>query len=1178
MVTKLLREFWHDFSRQIPEKKEYNSFSIEEQRGETMNYQVGNNGQNMGYDKGLFGNAGIMGNHQAGREGNGSILNDNRIGDLLACRLVKAGKEPVLDMNGIQIKTRASKELENANEGDTVYLKIQGADRNQVSLKIVGVQSAQENAALNMAVGGAQVAKSTEQFSDMIKENLDGALDEEEAKENQKEILRTLSPDEIAKLRMMQIDVTNSTLSDLMGMVINIRSGEHQDEVNELLGDVVKETLGKLQNELMPEYQASQEKESVSFSGLPDTESFPVGGSRLNSEGYVVKVPAGSTADVNESFHVHDTAADYRQSMVTDEQLIYMIKNNMDLTIDHLYTARNSVNEESPLKEVPLDHQVWNDIYPQVSGIIEAAGMTVSEQSLMGAQFMLCHELPITVDSLRIYMAVHSLNQRGIQPDQTEANIREQIALGNPPEQARINGSTLREKAERLIEKTGKITMQAVDSAVSQRKSLTISYLYNSSMRNTGVQKMGMSVNTSKEGASLSLNGTMQNGGGPDGTKGAVSANSPAVSVRRQLEEIRLAMTLEASLRLVKQDINIDARPLSQIVEALRKQEKDYYENVVSAKDLHDIPEGVDLLKETLKETDSLKDLPAYALGEMVKRPAVTVGGLYETAIRIKNVLAGNAYETMMTRPRRDMGDSITEAFQNVDAILEDMNMDRNEENQRAIRILAYNEMELNETNIMSVKAADAKVQQMFETLTPQIVLNLIRENKNPLNMTVDGLNEEIMQQKEVLGITDEQRFSEFLYQMDKTNAISDKERQSFIGIYRLLDKVEKSHGKDIGAVVRNGQEITLNNLFAANKSRKAEGIDVAVDDNFGERIDVETNESSILSQIETAYNQTLTGSILRHIRPETLKSLEGLDYQNMTFEELDSIIKAGDSSQGEAQLIEELGRTMEEALSYEEEVEMMLEANDMPKTATNIIAAHQVMYGQDGIYGMIHTIKGNLPKDKKEQITRKENNILETLESKGDIIYGMENIRSALSEAVHDKEADGTITAMDIQALKYLNAGMPIAMRAVEEEVFQIPLVVGEEISIMKVSVLQDGSRAGEITASMDTSKYGRLEAFIHVEGNQIEGYVVTEEESGQKELEANELTLRSVFAKAGMEMKDLRLDGTKPIQYGSGFVKEEVPTSKLYKVAKQLLTAIKLMGIAADNESRGDEHEIKS
>lgn len=1142
-----------------------------------MNYQVGNNKQT-GYDNSLFGGVGVSGNGQTKKDGgNNSIINGSDVGDLLACKLVKGGKEPVLDINGIQIKTKAAKELDSAKPGDTIYLRIQEADANKVSLKIVGTAPAEGGLPLD-AASSAQVMQSTEQFSDMIKENLDGALDEEEAKENQKEILRSLSTDEIARLRMMQIDITNATLSDLLGMVITIRSNEHQDEINEQLGDIVKETLGKLRDSLTPNRQA----ENISPAGdeAADLESpvsenpNPAVVSRLNSEGYLVNTVDESRSGKGLEDSMGNGAGNRQaggfsgnsEVHISDEQLVYLVKNNMELTIENLNIAKNSVNEESPSKEVPLDERVWNDIYSQVTAIIESAGMSVTEKSLSGARFMLQHELPVTVDSLRMYMSVNSLKQRGLKEEQVENNINEQILLGNPPEQARISGSTLHERAERLIEKVQAIAAQVVDQTVSQGKPLTISYLYNSSMRSVDVRKMRAPVNRGVEGASLSLSGTTQQGYPPEGAGAPLSNNPSAVAARRQLEEIRLAMTMEAAARLVRQDINIDARPLSQIVEALREQENSYYENVVSAHDLHDIPEGMDLLKETLKETDGLKTLPEYALGEMVKMPSITVGGLYDAAVHIKAALAGNAYETMMTRPRSDMGDSITEAFRNVDDILKDMDLDRNEENQRAVRILAYNEMELNKTNITSVKSADAKVQQMFETLTPQIVLNLIRENKNPLNMTIDGLNEEIMQQKEILGVTDEQRFSEFLYQMDKTNAISEEERKSFIGIYRLLDKVEKSHGKDIGAVVRNGQEITLNNLFSADKSRRVRGMDVAVDDSFGERVNAAVSENSILTQIETAYNQTLTGSILRHIRPETLKSLEGLDYRNMSLEELNAVMKAGDTGNGEAELVEKLSEDMQEALSYEAEVETMLEAHDMPKTVTNIIAAHQVMYGEDGIYGMIRDIKGNLPKDKRDRITEQENHILESLDGKEDVVYGLENIRASLAQAVHDKEADGTITALDIQSLKYLNAGMPIAMRAVEADVFQIPLVIGEEVSIMKVSILQDGSRSGEITATMDTPKYGTLEAFIHVEGNQIEGYVVTEEEDGQKALEANELTLRSAFAKAGMETRDLRLDGTKPVQYGLDIGKE-VSTTKLYKVAKQLLTAIKLTGIASDN-----------
>lgn len=1141
-----------------------------------MNYQIGNNNQQTGYDNSIFGGAGISGSGQPDvNENKNGILSGNSIGDLLACKLVKGGKEPVLDINGIQIRTKAAKELDNAKPGDTIYLRLQEANKNQVSLKIVGTKAAAEQSTLN-AVTSAQVMQNTEQFSDMIKENLDGALDEKEAKENQKEILRNLSSDEIARLRMMQIDVTNATLSDLMGMVITIRSGEHQDEINEQIGDIVKETVGKLRNSLVAGQSGGNEIPPVSepVENVTTEDTGYTGTARLNSEGYLVNMEsadsvaaeAGSHAAGSTQQAAGDSIIKSDEPLISNEQLIYMVKNKLDLTIENLDVAKNSVNEESPSKEIPVSDKVWNDIYSQVTGIIEAAGMSVTEQSLGGAQFMLRHELPITVDSLRLYMAVNSLNQRGIQIAQVEANIREQIMLGNAPDQARVSGSSLHDRASQLVEKVQEITVRSVDYAVKQGKPLTISYLYNSSMRSVDVRRMRAPVNTGVEGASLSLSGTAQEGMQPESAE-ALSMNPSAVTARRQLEEIRLSMTVEAAIRLVKQDINIDAKPLSQIVEALRQQENSYYERVVSTQDLHDIPEDVDLLKETLKETDGLKNLPEYTLGEMVKRPTITVSGLYETGIRIKAALAGNAYETMMTRPRRDMGDSIKEAFQNVDAILEDMNLDRNGENQRAIRILAYNEMELSEANIASVKEADAKVQQMFETLTPQIVLNLIRESKNPLNMTIDGLNEEIMQQRELRGVTDEQRFSEFLYQMDKTNAITEDERKSFIGIYRLLDKVEKSHGKDIGAVVRNGQEVTLGNLFSADKSRKVRGMDVTVDESFGERASVETAKGGILSQIETAYNRTLTSSILRHIRPETLKSMESMDYYNMSFEELNTIMKAGNNGQGEAELVEELSNEFEQALVYEEDVETMLDANDMPKTVTNIIAAHQVMYGEDGIYGMIRNIKSNLSPEKRMRITEQENQLLENLEGKDYVVYGLENIRSSLSQAVHDKESDGTITAMDIQALKYLNAGMPIAMRAVEEDVFQIPLVVGDEVSIMKVSIMQDGSHAGDVTATMQTRKHGELTAFIHMTGNQIEGYIMTEEESGQSALEKNELTLRSVFAKAGMEVKDLRLDGTKPMQYGSETEGEEVSTSKLYRAAKQLLTAIKLTGITADN-----------
>lgn len=1137
-----------------------------------MDYQIGAN--QTGYGNTLYGKTVI-----GAQSDDGGLFSNNSVGDLLACRLVNGGMEPVLDLNGVRIKTRATNELEGANPGDTIYLKIQSANKNQVSLKIVGIQPQPQSQEASLgAATNARVLQTAEQYSEMIQDNLGGEPTEEEAKENQREILRSLTSEEIAKLRQMQIDISNAELSDLMGMVITLRTNDHIEEKNEQLGDIVKDTIGKLRNSLLAESNTGKTdggnlspEESAQKESVEDvTSSEVIGTARLNAEGYIINIAnKGSNSNygkTGETIGQEETVIQSDSPIISKEQLIYLVKNGMDLTVENLVISKNSVNEESPFEELPFNNKIWNDIFPQVTGIIEAAGMSVTEKSQEAAKFMLTHELPITTDSLRLYMAVNSVNQRGIQVAPLEANIEEQISIGNLPEQARISGSSLQDKANQLVEKINGITERAVDKAVNQGKPLSISYLYNSSMRSIDVKRMRGPVNTGVEGASLSLSGIGGDGSSPD-TALPLSTNPSAVAARRQLEEIRLSMTFEAAIRLVRQDINIDAKPLSLVVEQLRKQENSFYDSIVSGRDLHDIPENIDLIKETLKETDELKNMPAYTLGEMVKRPTISVGELYERGTKLKYAMAGTAYETMMTKPRADMGDSISEAFQNVDDILQDMNMDRNEENQRAIRILAYNEMELTKTNIASVKEADAKVQQLFETLTPQIVLNLIRENKNPLNMTIDGLNDEIMQQREIRGITDEQRFSEFLYQMDRQNEITEEERKSFIGIYRLLDKVEKSHGKDIGAVVRNGQEVTLRNLFSADKSRKVRGMDVSVDESFGERIGVSTDERSILNQINTAYNQTLTGSILRHIRPETLKSMGDMDYENMSLEELNTIIKAGDVPEGQGELIDTLSKELSQALNYVDDVAMMLEANNMPFTATNIIAAHQVMYGEDGIYGMIRNIKKNLGTEGRDNITDRENQVLYNLESKDDVIYGLESIRSGLSTEVHKKENDGTITAMDIQAMKYLNAGMPIAMRAVEEDIFQVPIVVDGEVSIMKVSIIQDGSHAGEITASMDTPQYGRLDAYVHINGNQIEGYMAMEEEKGQRLLEGSELTLRSVFAKAGMEVRDLRLDGTKPMQYGLENNSSKVETSKLYKIAKQLLTAIKLTGIASDN-----------
>ena len=64
--------------------------------------------------------------------------------------------------------------------------------------------------------------------------------------------------------------------------------------------------------------------------------------------------------------------------------------------------------------------------------------------------------------------------------------------------------------------------------------------------------------------------------------------------------------------------------------------------------------------------------------------------------------------ESLMTEPRKDLGDKISKAFRNIDDILSDLGLETNEENRRAVRILGYNRMQINNDNINAIKAADS--------------------------------------------------------------------------------------------------------------------------------------------------------------------------------------------------------------------------------------------------------------------------------------------------------------------------------------------------------------------------------------------------------------------------------------------------------------------------------------
>lgn len=226
-------------------------------------------------------------------------------------------------------------------------------------------------------------------------------------------------------------------------------------------------------------------------------------------------------------------------------------------------------------------------------------------------------------------------------------------------------------------------------------------------------------------------------------------------------------------------------------------------------------------MAETMDVFAELKQQPAYVIGQVDADDSVQE--IHDAGAQMQRAFAqaNESYETLMTAPRSDMGDSITKAFSNVDDILQDLQLDTSETNRRAVRILAYNNTEITPENIMEVKALDEQMQRAFSNMKPAVTLEMIRRGENPLDMTMEQLNQVAQEIQQENGTQEQERFSKYLWKLEQNHEISEEERSSYIGIYRLIAQVEKGDGAALGFLMNQGSDVTMRNLLRAVRSEK---------------------------------------------------------------------------------------------------------------------------------------------------------------------------------------------------------------------------------------------------------------------------------------------------------------------------------------------------------------------
>ena len=142
--------------------------------------------------------------------------------------------------------------------------------------------------------------------------------------------------------------------------------------------------------------------------------------------------------------------------------------------------------------------------------------------------------------------------------------------------------------------------------------------------------------------------------------------------------------------------------------------------------------------------------------------------------------------------------------------------------------------MDMTKENVEIVKSVNAMINNLIKNMKPETVLNMIKDGVNPMNASIEEVNEYLTEANDKASKDNEEKFSKFLYKLVRTNGITKEQRKQFIGIYQMMNIFTRDAGVAAGALIKQGAEVTMNNLMTAYNSRKHYDMDAVIDENTG--------------------------------------------------------------------------------------------------------------------------------------------------------------------------------------------------------------------------------------------------------------------------------------------------------------------------------------------------------
>lgn len=794
---------------------------------------------------------------------------------------------------------------------------------------------------------------------------------------------------------------------------------------------------------------------------------------------------------------------------LSDGAIKYMVTNGKEPTIDNLYRAQFSAAKNGDIQGTgyfeddltgyyskKADDIHFERIQEQMEKVIEDAGLVVYKDTVNQAKWLVEKGIPLTKDNLLLLNELKEISFPK-EPEEIINSIAAALSEGKQAKDSLLsNKESSLEQAVSLKEAVDAVTEEAVEKIYAEGKIFTIK-------------------NLSKAMIEISLSATT-----PGMTYERKSQESPVlITAKRQLEEIRLRMTVDANYKLLKSGFAIETTELEQVVEKLKQQEEAEQKVLFGGGEDVAFGEKASLYREVTQKVSAIREMPISVVGKVAfTRSVFTLNYVHTQGTVLKNAYesAGKSYEALMTAPRGDLGDSIQKAFGRIKVLLEDLDMEYNDANAKAVRILGYNQMEITEENINAVKNAEEALTRVVRKMTPAAVLQMIREDVNPLNMNVEQLYD-YLKEKESEPSEQMEKYSKYLYKLEKSNGISEDERNAYIGIYRLFRQIEKGDGAAIGSLLQSGRDLSLSNLLEETRIRKRGSFQAVIDDDFGGLSAVNEKGVSISEQIQGYYRKK-ADHIFEELSPEKLRTVDFTG--DATLEQLDELLRAKseDVLLEKEYLKEQLDDMRRIRKVGDQVIEDLLEyGQDI--SPDNLLAADYLMNYKGATFKQIASYAKKNDRNT-NRATTSEQTLTARLEDDIGLIKEAMTDREAMEQAydrfietaediLENSSFEEGAAAIDVKSMAIFSKQLRLLKHMAKEENYQVPVSIGGGITSIHVKILRNKGEKGKVTASLETEKLGKVEACLEAEQDRISGYVACSSREGFEILKAQKLSL---------------------------------------------------------------------